>query len=186
MFGMNRHLRHPVALLASSAILLAGCGAAASPTWTFAPIAVSTSSAPPTATSAASPAAPSATAVVPTPAPSVSVLNGQTVSLSEWKVTMPSTVKAGKATFTISNTGTIAHELLVFKSDLAPSAYPTNPAGGIIEDGAGVTLLSDGDNIDPGKTQTRTIDLAPGTYLFVCNIPGHYSQGMFTVVTVTQ
>ena len=182
MFGINRHLRHPVALLASSAILLAGCGAAATPTWTFTPTTVNTSSAPPAATSAA----PSPTAVLPTPAPSVSVLNGQTVSLSEWKVTMPSTVKAGKATFTIANAGTTAHELLVFKSDLAPSAYPTNPAGAIVEDGAGVTLLSDGDNIDPGKTQTRTVDLAPGTYLFVCNIPGHYPQGMFTVVTVTQ
>jgi len=180
MFGINRHFRHPVALLASSAILLAGCGAAASPTLT--PIAVNTPSAAPAATSAA----PTPTAVVATPAPSVSVLTGQTVSLTEWKVMMPSTVKAGKATFTIANAGTTAHELLVFKSDLAPSAYPTNTAGAIVEDGAGVTLLSDGDNIDPGKTQTRTVDLAPGTYLFVCNIPGHYPQGMFTVVTVTQ
>jgi uncharacterized cupredoxin-like copper-binding protein len=95
-----------------------------------------------------------------------------------------STVKAGKATFTISNTGRIPHELLVFKSDLKPSAYPTNAAGGIIEEGAGVALVSDGDNIDPGGSQSRTVDLAPGTYLFVCNIPGHFKAGMFTVVTV--
>ncbi|HKB29095.1 MAG TPA: plastocyanin/azurin family copper-binding protein, partial [Candidatus Limnocylindrales bacterium] len=107
------------------------------------------------------------------------------IALSEWKVDVASTIKAGSATFTIVNNGTIAHELLVFKSDLAPAAYPKDASGDIVEDGPGVTLLSDGDNIDPAGTQSRTIDLAPGTYLFVCNIPGHFKAGMFTVVTVT-
>ncbi len=50
----------------------------------------------------------------------------------------------------------------------------------------GITLVSDGDNIDPGGTQTRTVDLTqPGSYLFVCNIPGHFKAGMFSAVTVT-
>ncbi len=45
--------------------------------------------------------------------------------------------------------------------------------------------MSDGDNILPGKSQDRKIDLSkPGTYLFVCNIPGHFKQGMYTYVTV--
>ena len=73
----------------------------------------------------------------------------------------------------------------MFKSDRDASAYPVDKAGDIKEEGAGVELLSDGENIDPGGTQTRTIDLAPGKYLFVCNIPGHFKQGMFTEVTVT-
>ena len=80
--------------------------------------------------------------------------------------------------------GTAPHELLVFKSDLDPSAYPTDAAGSIKEEGAGVTLVSDGENIDPAGSQVRIVDLTPGTYLFVCNIPGHFKQGMFTVVTV--
>ncbi len=46
-------------------------------------------------------------------------------------------------------------------------------------------LVSDGENVEAGKSQSRAIDLAPGTYLFVCNIPGHFKAGMFTVVTVT-
>ena len=93
---------------------------------------------------------------------------------------------AGQANFTITNIGTIQHELLVFKSALPPSAYPLDKDGNIIEDGPGINLLSDGDNIDPGRTQTRTVDLTqPGTYLFVCNIPGHFKAGMFSVVTVT-
>jgi len=93
---------------------------------------------------------------------------------------------AGQGNFAITNIGTIQHELLVFKSDLPPSAYPVDQNGNIVEDGPGITLVSDGDNIDPGKTQARTVDLTqPGTYLFVCNIPGHFKAGMFSVVTVT-
>ena len=46
--------------------------------------------------------------------------------------------------------------------------------------------MSDGENIDSGGSQSRTVDLStPGTYLFVCNIPGHFHQGMYSVVTVT-
>ena len=93
---------------------------------------------------------------------------------------------AGQANFAITNIGTIQHELLVFKSDLAPSAFPVDKNGNIIEDGPGISLVSDGDNIDPGQTQTRTVDLTqPGTYVFLCNIPGHFKAGMFSVVTVT-
>jgi len=93
---------------------------------------------------------------------------------------------AGQMNFSITNIGTIQHELLVFKSDLPPSAFPIDNKGNVIEDGPGITLVSDGDNIDPGKTQARTVDLTqPGTYLFVCNIPGHFKAGMFSVVTVT-
>jgi len=81
--------------------------------------------------------------------------------------------------------GVAPHELLVFKSDLEPSAYPTDAAGDIKEEGAGVKLVSDGDNIDPGGSQVREIDLVPGKYLFVCNIPGHFRQGMYSLVIVT-
>jgi len=109
-----------------------------------------------------------------------------TISLYEWKVIVGDTLKAGPSTFTISNFGTMPHELLIFKSDLAPAAYPKDKSGDIIEDGPGVNLVSDGENIDPAGAQTRTVDLKPGTYLFVCNIPGHFKQGMFQVVTVTK
>jgi uncharacterized cupredoxin-like copper-binding protein len=107
-------------------------------------------------------------------------------ALSEWHVAVPSTIKAGTVNLEAANFGTIQHELLVFKSDLPPSAFPVDKNGHIVEDGPGITLVSDGDNIDPGKTQARTVDLTqPGTYLFVCNIPGHFKAGMFSVVTVT-
>ena len=77
------------------------------------------------------------------------------------------------------NGGPVEHELLVFKSDLDPAQYPADSDGNIKEDGAGITKVSDGDNIAVGGSQTRTVDLTqPGKYLFVCNIPSHYKQGM--------
>jgi uncharacterized cupredoxin-like copper-binding protein len=157
----------------------AACGGS-NTTPSAAPSAASVSSAQPSEAQSAAPGAAS-----PAVSASASTQGGQTIALSEWKVVVASTIKAGKTDFSIKNDGAAPHELLVFKSALEPKAYPTDPAGDIVEDGAGVTLVSDGDNIDPGGTQARSVDLVPGTYLFVCNIPGHFKQGMFTVVTVT-
>jgi len=164
---------HSVLVAVALVLTVAGCATAGPPTWTFPPPAAAVSTPAP----AASPS-PSAVAVSASPSA------GQTIDLSEWKVVIAGTVVAGKSGFTIANHGTVPHELLVFKSDLDPSAYPTDASGHINETGPGITLVSDGDNIDPGGSQTRTLDLAPGKYLFVCNIPGHFKQGMFTVVTV--
>ncbi len=107
------------------------------------------------------------------------------VSLTEWKVDVPAAFPAKSTTFQITNTGSVQHELLVFKSDLSASAYPTDADGAIKEDGPGITKVSDGDNLDPGKSQSRDIDLTkPGKYVFTCNLPTHFKQGMFTEVTI--
>ena len=164
-------------VIAGLALAATGCATTTSaPGFTYGPTAP-TSSAPPPASAAA--VSPVVSAVASAPSST-----GATATLTEWKVTIGGTIKSGKTDLTISNAGVAAHELLVFKSDLAPSAYPTDAAGDINEEGAGVTLVSDGDNIDPAGSQTRSIDLAPGTYLFVCNIPGHFKAGMFTTVIV--
>ena len=167
---------HVAVLAIVIAAAAAACGSSgASPS--SPPSAVAPASAPASAAPAASPNSSAAA--------SVSSAGVQAVTLSEWKATVASTMKAGTTNFAITNMGTVPHELLVFKSDLDPSAYPTDAAGDIKEDGGGVLLVSDGENIDPGASQARTIDLMPGKYLFVCNIPGHFKEGMFTVVTVT-
>ena len=122
------------------------------------------------------------------PTPATAAAGGaQQVSLSEWKVEAPNSLKAGQVALKITNGGTVEHELLVFKSDLDPAKYPTDSDGNIKEDGAGITKVSDGDNVAVAGSQTRTVDLTqPGKYLFMCNIPSHFKQGMVKVVTVTQ
>jgi uncharacterized cupredoxin-like copper-binding protein len=126
----------------------------------------------------------------PSPGPSTAPIGvppaGTAVYLSEWSVGLPTSMLAGQVNFAITNIGTIQHELLVFKTDLPPASLPVDKNGNIIEDGPGITLVSRGDKIDPGKTQTRVVDLTkPGSYIFVCNMPGHFKTGMFRSVTVT-
>lgn len=108
------------------------------------------------------------------------------VRLSEFKVTLASaTLSVGHKTLVIVNSGSAQHELLVFRSDLSPAQYPLDDKGDIAEEGPGIVKVSDGDNIDPAKSQTREVDLtAPGAYLFVCNLPGHFKAGMYSLVTV--
>jgi uncharacterized cupredoxin-like copper-binding protein len=176
---MNRARQAAVSIvIAGLALASTGCATSGGvPSFTYAPPAAQSPTADPSAAPAASPVASAAP-------PSASAATSATVSLTEWKVTVAGTIKSGKTDLTITNAGVTPHELLVFKSDLKPSAYPTDAAGDIKEEGAGVKLVSDGDNIDPAGTQARSVDLAPGKYLFVCNIPGHFKQGMFTIVTV--
>ena len=111
---------------------------------------------------------------------------GDTVALHEYNVNVvPANLAPGNHTFTIANDGRTEHELLVFQTALAPADFPISQDGDINEDAPGMNKVSDGDNIAPGATQQRTVDLSqPGTYVFVCNLPGHFKAGMYQVVTV--
>jgi uncharacterized cupredoxin-like copper-binding protein len=167
------------------AISLAACTGAPPPSLTFNPVPASSG---PTAAVTSEPTVEPSTAASTAPSgePTSTGTADIAIHISEWSVGVPTTIAAGPANLSITNIGKIPHELLVFKSDLAPSAFPLDSHGNIIEDGPGITLVSDGDNIDPGGMQSRPVDLSkPGQYLFVCNIPGHFKAGMFTVVNVT-
>ena len=176
----SRRTASALLIVAGLALVVTGCTAnGAAPNYTFAPPLAQTATPIPSPTPAVVPS----TSAAANPSPSASV-GPPAISLSEWKVGITGTITAGKLDLAIANSGTVPHELLIFKSDRDPSAYPVDAAGDIKEEGAGVTLVSDGDNIDPAGTQTRSVDLVPGKYLFVCNIPGHFKNGMFQVVTV--
>jgi uncharacterized cupredoxin-like copper-binding protein len=122
---------------------------------------------------------------VPSKTTSAPVSGDQTVTLSEWKVEVPTSIKAGQVNFKIVNGGSMEHELLVFKSDKSIAAYPKQDTGAINEEDPSITKVSDGPNIPTGASQQRTVDLSkPGRYLFTCNLPSHFMEGMTAVVTV--
>jgi len=120
------------------------------------------------------------------PAPVQTPVGVDTVALREYNVSVtPPALTPAKHDFTIANDGRAEHELLVFHTDLDPAAFPIGADGDINEEAPGMSKISDGDNIAPGGTQKRTVDLSqPGTYVFVCNLPGHFKAGMYQVVTV--
>jgi uncharacterized cupredoxin-like copper-binding protein len=95
------------------------------------------------------------------------------------------TVDAGSVKFTIHNDGPSTHEFVVFKSELAPDQLPTASNGTVDEEGEGVESVDEVEDLESGSDATLTVDLDPGSYVVICNLPGHYGQGMRTALTVS-
>jgi len=94
------------------------------------------------------------------------------------KVTVPS----GKITFLVSNAGTMTHEVVVLKTDVAADKIAPNPdePGKMSEDGS----QGESGDLDPTQKTTFTLDLVPGNYVLICNQPAHYLLGMHIAFTV--
>lgn len=95
----------------------------------------------------------------------------------------PATAAEGAVTFRITNGGPSTHELVVVAGFQALDALPVKD--GVIEETAeGVDVLDEREDIKPGTTATLSVPLAPGNYILICNLPGHYQQGMRAKLTV--
>jgi uncharacterized cupredoxin-like copper-binding protein len=101
----------------------------------------------------------------------------------------PGSTAAGGVTFDIRNDGPSEHEFVVFRSDLSPNQLPTtkddNDVTIVDEEGEGLEPVDEQEDIAAGDTATLTVDLQPGNYVVVCNLPAHYQQGMHAQFTVT-
>jgi uncharacterized cupredoxin-like copper-binding protein len=98
------------------------------------------------------------------------------VDLSDFKVVADHpTIAAGHVVIGIRNHASMLHELVVIKTDLAPDQLPVDGATAKAkEDGKVGELL----NIAAGASRKLVLELAPGTYVLICNIAGHYQLGM--------
>ncbi len=88
---------------------------------------------------------------------------------------------AGTLTFGVSNDGAIVHNFLAIKTDLAADALPTANAQ---VDEAQLDVVASIPDFAGGETQEVSVDLEPGSYAFICNVPGHYDLGMRVAFTV--
>jgi hypothetical protein len=94
-------------------------------------------------------------------------------------------VPRGLVDFTVANAGPSAHEFLIFRASLAPDKLPLGPDGRVDESSDQITKVFDsGDSIDSGNSKAFHAALVAGTYVLVCNLPGHYLAGMHTSFTV--
>lgn len=98
------------------------------------------------------------------------------VDISDFKIVIDHpTVAAGHVVFGIRNHASMLHELKVIKTDLAPDRLPVDGATAKAnEDGKVGELL----NITAGASRKLVLELAPGKYVLICNIAGHYQLGM--------
>jgi uncharacterized cupredoxin-like copper-binding protein len=86
------------------------------------------------------------------------------VSEVEYKIRLPeTTLKAGKYTFEVKNEGKVPHDFVV--------------KGSGVDEATAV--------LDPGKSESLTVELRPGSYEIYCSIPGHKQLGMDQKVTVS-
>jgi uncharacterized cupredoxin-like copper-binding protein len=87
------------------------------------------------------------------------------VVTSEFAITLDSAqLSAGTITFVVQNNGQIPH-------DFAIQGNGVNQKSALIQ---------------PGASGSLTVDLAPGSYSYVCSVPGHAMLGMKGSFTVNK
>ena len=114
------------------------------------------------------------------------VSNDITGSVNEWAVGVSAhEAKTGDVKFTIDNQGTIPHEFIIVKTDFALGKIPLGPDNRFDEEGDGLSVPGEISEWNPGTTGTVTLKLDAGKYQLLCNIAGHYANGMYTQLTVS-
>ncbi|MFQ4140683.1 cupredoxin domain-containing protein [Chlorogloeopsis sp. ULAP02] len=97
-----------------------------------------------------------------------------------------STVPGGDVEFVVTNEGRLAHEMEVIKTDLPIDKLPLTNGDRLDTDKAGKKIGEiEADELKSDTTKTLKVNLIPGKYLIVCNLPGHFQAGMRTILTVT-
>jgi uncharacterized cupredoxin-like copper-binding protein len=114
------------------------------------------------------------------------------ITLREFEVAAdPTSVSAGSVTFEATNEGPDdVHEFVVIATDLEVTELPTVEDGSVDEEGEGLEVIGEIEDIPVGETQSVTLDLEAGNYALICNVydaeedEAHYQEGMRTPFTV--
>jgi uncharacterized cupredoxin-like copper-binding protein len=93
-------------------------------------------------------------------------------------------VKAGRVTFRVSNTSrSLVHEMMVVPVANEDPALPYDAKEDKVAEES-IHSLGEVSDLRPGAKGTLTVQLKPGSYLLLCNQPGHYHAGMYSTLTV--
>lgn len=107
------------------------------------------------------------------------VSNDISGSVVEWGVNVDAVkAKAGEVSFSIENRGTIDHEFLVVKTTYDHGKIPVGTNNRFDEEDPGITVIDEIKEWPAGETGTLKVTLEPGRYELLCNIEGHYKNGM--------
>jgi uncharacterized cupredoxin-like copper-binding protein len=94
------------------------------------------------------------------------------------------TVKAGRLTLqALNQSKELVHEVLVVPAPRAGKELPYDAKKDMIIEKR-VLSLGEISDLKPGARGKLTLNLTPGTYLLLCNQPGHYKAGMSASLVV--
>lgn len=94
-----------------------------------------------------------------------------------------SSVKAGEIDFKLRNASKeTIHEMLVIPYKDGMKLPYDDKLSKISEDKAG--SVGEVSETDSGKSGELKVKLKPGKYALLCNIPGHFANGMWSILTV--
>ncbi len=98
--------------------------------------------------------------------------------LDEWSITSPTTrLRAGKVGIVATNNGSETHELVIVRAD-DTSSLPTKTDGSVDEDKIPeAKKVGEIPNLAAGKSASKTIDLAAGRYVAICNLVDQMGNG---------
>ena len=107
------------------------------------------------------------------------VSNDVSGSVTEWDVNIDAgKAYAGDVKFGIENRGSIEHEFLVVKTTYEPGKIPVGDANKVDEEDPGITVVDEIPEWAAGERRNLGVTLEPGKYELLCNIEGHYANGM--------
>lgn len=93
-------------------------------------------------------------------------------------------IKAGEVTFVaVNDSKEFVHEMLIVPLRSVYSPLPYNATDERVDEDA-TGSLGEVSELDPGATGALRITVKPGTYMLLCNVPGHYAMGMWTTIVV--
>ena len=93
-------------------------------------------------------------------------------------------VPTGMVTFKVTNASDhMEHEMLVIPIADMETPLPYNDAENRVDEEA-AHAAGEVAELAEGATGELTVDLKPGLYALICNIPGHYAGGMWRVLAV--
>ena len=103
------------------------------------------------------------------------------MQLLEWKV-VPATPKVAAGTIAIAatNSGKVAHDLVIVRSDAAPGSLARV---GDVADESKLDIVGRFAEFKSGEKEKR-FDLPKGRYLLICNVATHYELGMVAEMLV--
>jgi uncharacterized cupredoxin-like copper-binding protein len=98
------------------------------------------------------------------------------VDMKEYSITLNvSSVKAGSVKFGVRNLGAMVHDFDLYKTDRPLAELPIDGGSAKVKmDGLVKQMI----NIAANRSTTLSADLAPGRYVIICNVAGHYQLGM--------